>query len=572
MYSALFQPHQGHTFTPLTPTPPNRLHNALTRLLTHEAWKPDYVLHDITRRQTREMRHFLLDELNRLRLDIEIAPLYNLQPLLIQLLLSATQSLLLIKAIDAAIAPHKTLPPELLSQIFIYCAPTSLTFPPTHSQATMAPWTLMQVCSRWRKVALGTPEIWRCVTISYRLSRDNDKRKWAKRIRRIVLAAHDILIRGTRTLTVSLAAGTYRCEYLLGDRNPITDIILPVSKRLTHIFVNSSDILLCRFLESSPLAFDSLESIRVDLDHNWALRPRTGVLNDMLVLSHSPRLHTIEICDPSSKSDQLARLHTFKLPWIQLTHVILIDAWTTPEACYSLLSQCRKLTKCILCISFEQKRTPSSTSFRPDCVLHTKVQSIGFHFDFPLERGSFFPADFLRPFVLPSLKALEISGTELNPGHHIEDDILSLVNRSQCKLERLKMIWMRLNHDQEVELDNLLVAISPNLVECELNSLPLSCSILDLAARGLLLPKLEVLTCDIMSWGDLDRFLDLVECRSNETLRPHSIVKSAMVHFRQSYDVGEFTKAVRERAMSAMRRAEQAGRCIEITGLQGRGW
>ncbi|KAF9458840.1 hypothetical protein BDZ94DRAFT_1123845, partial [Collybia nuda] len=57
-----------------------------------------------------------------------------------------------------ALSPHKHLPPEVLSTIFVFCTdnqPTSL--PSCHSGL---PWVLLQVCSRWRQIALAEHRLW----------------------------------------------------------------------------------------------------------------------------------------------------------------------------------------------------------------------------------------------------------------------------------------------------------------------------------------------------------------------------------------------------------------------------
>lgn len=55
-------------------------------------------------------------------------------------------------------APHKKIPPEILSEIFVLCIDgPAILFP----KKTNAPWNLCHVCSRWRAVALDTAALWR---------------------------------------------------------------------------------------------------------------------------------------------------------------------------------------------------------------------------------------------------------------------------------------------------------------------------------------------------------------------------------------------------------------------------
>ncbi|KAF8872441.1 hypothetical protein CPB84DRAFT_1691417, partial [Gymnopilus junonius] len=63
---------------------------------------------------------------------------------------------------QAILHPVRTLPPEILSRIFLHCLPENLFFEnilhrPTRSEA---PLLLVQICRSWRTVALQTPPLW----------------------------------------------------------------------------------------------------------------------------------------------------------------------------------------------------------------------------------------------------------------------------------------------------------------------------------------------------------------------------------------------------------------------------
>ncbi|KAJ7758963.1 hypothetical protein DFH07DRAFT_741307, partial [Mycena maculata] len=55
-----------------------------------------------------------------------------------------------------ALAPHKRLPPELLREIFLLCAPEAAIV----GWEDEIRWVLCRVCSRWRAVARDTPGLW----------------------------------------------------------------------------------------------------------------------------------------------------------------------------------------------------------------------------------------------------------------------------------------------------------------------------------------------------------------------------------------------------------------------------
>ncbi|KAG6916368.1 hypothetical protein DXG01_007205 [Tephrocybe rancida] len=66
-----------------------------------------------------------------------------------------------------ALAPHKRLAPELLSEIFLHCLPTTtactFSIPPKVSDA---PWVLGQVCAGWRAITRADSRLWRPTKIS----------------------------------------------------------------------------------------------------------------------------------------------------------------------------------------------------------------------------------------------------------------------------------------------------------------------------------------------------------------------------------------------------------------------
>ncbi|KAG6900090.1 hypothetical protein C0993_002938 [Termitomyces sp. T159_Od127] len=74
----------------------------------------------------------------------------------------------LIRKYRIALAPHKRLAPELLSEIFLHCmsatsSSSTLNIPP---KITDTPWVLGQICSGWRAVSRADPRLWRPTKIS----------------------------------------------------------------------------------------------------------------------------------------------------------------------------------------------------------------------------------------------------------------------------------------------------------------------------------------------------------------------------------------------------------------------
>ncbi|KAF9461422.1 hypothetical protein BDZ94DRAFT_812733 [Collybia nuda] len=70
-----------------------------------------------------------------------------------------TQEVARLNKLRIVIAPHKTLPPELLSQIFVDCVGgNEVRIPPNKSTAML--WRLGLTCSRWRKISFSESRLW----------------------------------------------------------------------------------------------------------------------------------------------------------------------------------------------------------------------------------------------------------------------------------------------------------------------------------------------------------------------------------------------------------------------------
>ncbi|KAF9461616.1 hypothetical protein BDZ94DRAFT_1167412, partial [Collybia nuda] len=94
-------------------------------------------------------------------LDVQIR---HLQADIDSLRSTRKRNLALLESYRKILAPHRNLPSEILSEIFIHCASDVITIPPERRDPL---WTLLRVCSRWRQVVLGTPNLWKRIRIDY---------------------------------------------------------------------------------------------------------------------------------------------------------------------------------------------------------------------------------------------------------------------------------------------------------------------------------------------------------------------------------------------------------------------
>lgn len=81
------------------------------------------------------------------------------EPLMQRLKSTATR----VQILSMGIVPHKVLPSEILALIFFYSLYNRRTVVPPIKR--MAPWNLVQVCSRWRAVARAVPQLWASIDV-----------------------------------------------------------------------------------------------------------------------------------------------------------------------------------------------------------------------------------------------------------------------------------------------------------------------------------------------------------------------------------------------------------------------
>ncbi|KAJ7489447.1 hypothetical protein FB451DRAFT_1023911 [Mycena latifolia] len=68
------------------------------------------------------------------------------------------------RQLDSIVYPVLTLPPEITSEIFLHCLPTSYTDREWNSvESSEAPMLLSHVCRRWREVAISTHALWAAI-------------------------------------------------------------------------------------------------------------------------------------------------------------------------------------------------------------------------------------------------------------------------------------------------------------------------------------------------------------------------------------------------------------------------
>lgn len=348
-----------------------------------------------------ELEQIIRNEL-RYKLDMEIAFLRSgIRHLCLDeaLLLQKRNQLCLIA----------TLPPEILSEIFITAAAQEHQRNSRSKEATtVVPLILSRICSDWRQIALGLSEIW--ASFHYRVAtRDVIKQgellsQWLRRA-------------GSRLLTIRLSfrdeqAWVYSCSTV------IIDALVPYSRQWRNLDLVVTNTWLERLYHLHE-SMDNLQSL--------SIRP-VAWLRQTEMFATAPKLRKVEF--------MIRHLSAFTLPWVQLTSATIhfpsvYDAHTTLYRCPNLTSYHLKSVDSIHALTF----------FVP--LSHGKLEHLEIAVD--TDRDIPFVTSFVNALEFPRLRRLDLS----LPAQY-EDPfplVETLIKRSHCYLRSVNIGGPSLSED-----------------------------------------------------------------------------------------------------------------------------
>ncbi|KAG6810740.1 hypothetical protein H0H92_010544 [Tricholoma furcatifolium] len=222
-----------------------------------------------------------------------------------------------------ALAPHKRLPPELLSEIFVRCLPfdtlydsaNTLRLPPIIQQA---PWVLGQVCSRWRRISRSDPRLWRVAKISL-----YDKPS-------IHLSRAYELLPPLAPLAV-----TYR-----GPAKILNTALIPYLRRINDLdlrmSISESDVF---FQSVSPTDFVALQSIQFNVINPTPEEPCLQEIQRRGIFSLANRLKRLHI-----RSDGGLPVSSHDIPLPQITSLDISGVYgLDTDMVLSILRDCSRL-------------------------------------------------------------------------------------------------------------------------------------------------------------------------------------------------------------------------------------
>ena len=308
------------------------------------------------------------------------------------------------KKLQPAIAPHKSLPPEILVEIFLqYAADITeqviYRTAPMDRRVSQFPWVLGHICSRWRHIALAEPRIWG--TIGFNGVEYGNLPMLNEAFRR----------GGQSPLWLSANQGEYERYITVGF---LRNIVCPQSKRITELSLLALRQEFEEFLALPRDSFPVLEAVEVGALGFPRLHNSEA---SVTVFQGAARLRRINIRAP-------LRLISVSFPmnlclcWPQLTHIKFPDMPIQISIAHELMNLSTNLRECHICLEANRDILPPFwIKFHSPSSIHIPyLQILEIYHD---QRHAVYVASvfnkFLRPLLMPNLEQFKFSLQEEEP-------------------------------------------------------------------------------------------------------------------------------------------------------------
>ncbi|RDB19134.1 hypothetical protein Hypma_014248 [Hypsizygus marmoreus] len=382
----------------------------------------------------------------------------------------------------AAIAPHKRLPTEILSFIFLLSTgnePINIPLCPE----SCAPWMLRQVCSRWRSIILDDRRIWNDILVNLETDNGKDYAE-CEDINRSARVLDIILPKsGPLTFGLRIDGSTERTQKALEL------LLTPFPSRIVNIYIALYGDRFPMFHAMLRDQFTSLKSLELEFTDSMTVGRSS--------ISAFPRsLQTFSISGDRTSYYAISYPH---INWSNITELNISILHLSFSRLHRILKHCINLRICDVSVHLGIRSVPSQQINLPR--LHSLT--------ILLDHGTIF-----YPFTLPSLSSLDISHKGLFPAA----EITAMIQRSGCALQELH-VDERKRKVAECDpkaLGALFVA-APSLREVCLLDIVVPNPILERIREGDLLPRLTVFKCRLNA-ETLGTFLDVIERRMQENI------------------------------------------------------
>ncbi|KAG7091535.1 hypothetical protein E1B28_010564 [Marasmius oreades] len=414
-------------------------------------------------------------------------------------------------------SPIRKLPPETLRRIFGIAAGPNQCGRPCHGRGTSI-FRLSSVCTRWREVALNSPELWANISIYMDLG---------------AIRPLELCLRRSQQhpLSLQLDPGWDRAQ----AGTPISELfrlLLEHSRRWQHLDVRTVDFFAFDGIGEMPL----LQSVKCC--------PFAG---EIMPFGNAPNLRQLQILQEFHDVGEPVDLTS--LPWSTLRHLDLVDTehYWDREAIVECFRRGNKLQSFVY--RHESEEYPSIRTRNEHCVV-SNIESLSLELPNP-DSFNYVLSEMIQAVTLPSLVNFTISCTPPEPygePNYIKffmawpGNVFSeFMERSKCNLTTLALKGIPLSESKLMPLLQLTPSLHTfilheflatedawddddfedrknkyqTVTESFLNRLAVSPLTADpFLSRNPLLPKLKWFTLRVQSHFDADAaFVELVKSR-----------------------------------------------------------
>lgn len=377
-----------------------------------------------------------------------------------------------IRQYRSTFAPHRSVPNEILGEIFLHCNPAEVDIP---WDLKVVPWSISYVCVKWRSVALSTLDLWRNIQVDY----------GRRRHPRILDMIMEVILRGG-DMHISMRA--------TGHKYPAAffELIAANLSSFKCLDFRGSQSELMPILSLPSGNAKNLEMLDIGCP---------GVIPPLSFLEGATCIRELVIPESIIPVPSLFRLSLSKISYFDISATPLKS-----EDVFSLFNRCPVLRVCWIAVEGPEvpiQSTLKSRSLTLPCLEDLTI--------YPID--SAFPG-FLANLIMPRLSFLEIKDAV---GWTI--DFTLAISYSQC------LRYLQLRSPLNMASLEILLPAAPNIRNFEISEAELSLQTLQGIARGTLLSKVSQFdfACVVPTLEALGWHLDMIEQRPDiqEELRLH---------------------------------------------------
>ncbi|RDB16387.1 hypothetical protein Hypma_002946 [Hypsizygus marmoreus] len=424
-----------------------------------------------------------LKDVEHLNLEITHAP-----EILDDLVIRRDEEVARADKIRIVIAPHKRVPPEILSEIFAQTIEGIPLMLPLRFKWTRWPWPLRSVCSLWRRIAISDRRLWDSIEVSIWDWSPSLGHRLSQTLTQIWLPFRAGV--GPSKLKIDVDGEACVDQNII---HPITYLLFPFLPSLRKLYLQLPLSWCLALLDAPALNLTHLETLSLEctVDDCVIDHPGCSIFGECLtatdVFSMSPSLRKLRIRDIS----YLESFDNGPFPWAQLTDLDLSQAETKTVEAIRILQQCTQLVGCSLMTT----GFADPNEITDNHIVLPYLQSLAW-LRYDINEYAF------GPLIAPSLKEFHVSSIFIT-------EVLSMIQNFEISIElfQFENIFDR-DRQLSPHLEEIISRL-PSLVEFE-TSYQVPLSTLEKVLSGELLPHLKVLECTIPS-ESVDSFIATIE-------------------------------------------------------------